>query len=443
MQRAALYIRVSTDEQAIRGYSLEAQKENLITYVREHNMMLVGTYIDEGFSARKKYTSRKEFMRMIEDVKSDKIDIILFIKMDRWFRNISDYYKVQEILDKYHVNWKATMESYDTATASGRLNLNIRLSIAQNESDMTSERIKFVFESKVKRGEVISGHVPMGFRIENKRIVHDPELVPIVRDIYNHFGEHNSMYAAIAYCREKYDINFTAVRMKELLSKPLYKGEFHGEYGFVEPIITAEQFDNVQTFLAKNIKRPLSDRVYLFTGMVVCEECKHKMSIRVVCPDSKVYIYYRCQQYARRKLCSHKNDMREDRLEKYLLENIEAEIKGYIARYQLAAAAQAPRSTVDKAKIKSKIERLKELYINELINLDTYKSDYAMYTKQLEQEANYDTPKDNIPKLNEFLDSNFLSVYKSLSKSERRNFWRKIITEIHLDSENRITLFFD
>ena len=121
VRRAALYIRVSTEEQAKKGYSLPAQKEDLESYAKKNGYAIVGYYIDEGKSARKKYTNRKEFMRMIEDVKADKIDVILFIKLDRWFRSVADYYKIQEILDAHGVAWKTTQEHYDTETTNGRL----------------------------------------------------------------------------------------------------------------------------------------------------------------------------------------------------------------------------------------------------------------------------------------------------------------------------------
>ena len=94
-QRAALYIRVSTEEQAMHGYSLDAQRETLTRYANMHNLVIVDYYIDEGKSARKKFQNRKEFMRMMTDVEAGRIDLILFIKLDRWFRSVKDYYKIQ------------------------------------------------------------------------------------------------------------------------------------------------------------------------------------------------------------------------------------------------------------------------------------------------------------------------------------------------------------
>lgn len=204
MQRAALYIRVSTEEQAMHGYSLEAQREALTKYAKEHDLFIMDYYVDDGASARKKYTTRKEFMRMLRDVETDKLDLILFIKLDRWFRSVSDYYKVQEILDAHHVNWKTTEEQYDTTTTNGRLYTNIRLSLAQDESDRTSDRIKFVFASKVERGEAITGMVPPGFKIENKRLVHDPEKVGMIRELFQYYADHGSKNGAIQHIFDEY-----------------------------------------------------------------------------------------------------------------------------------------------------------------------------------------------------------------------------------------------
>ena len=110
MVRAALYIRVSTEEQVREGYSVDAQKANLEKYAKEKGYEIVGVYADEGITARKKYKNRKELMRMLDDVEAGKIDIILFIKLDRWFRSVGDYYKIQEILDRNKVDWVTTTE---------------------------------------------------------------------------------------------------------------------------------------------------------------------------------------------------------------------------------------------------------------------------------------------------------------------------------------------
>ena len=90
-KRSALYIRVSHEEQAMNGYSLQAQENRLRQYALEHNYQIVECYRDEGISARSRPGRRKEFARMLQDVQAGRIDCILFIKLDRWFRNVSDF----------------------------------------------------------------------------------------------------------------------------------------------------------------------------------------------------------------------------------------------------------------------------------------------------------------------------------------------------------------
>ncbi|MEG2583333.1 MAG: recombinase family protein, partial [Oscillospiraceae bacterium] len=391
MQRVALYIRVSTDEQALHGYSLESQKESLTEYALKNNMYIIDYYIDDGYSARKKYTNRKNFMRMLNDVEHDKIDIILFIKLDRWFRSVKDYYKIQEILENHNVYWKTTSEHYDTETANGRLHVNIRLSVAQDESDRTSERIKFVFDNKIKRGEVITGSTPFGLKIEDKRIVPDKETISIVHDIFNHFELNQSKRGTLSYIRDKYHINLCEATLRRLLRNPLYKGEYRGLSNYCEPIIEPTRFDKIQTISSfTNVRQTPTNSIYIFTSILVCYECKHKMTGHRTPTSSSTYYYYRCNQHSARKLCSHNKSINEQKIEKYLLDNIENEINTYLINYELESAALIQKPKIDKAKIKNKLSKLKELYINDLISMDEYRKDYDMFTSQL-QESSFPT----------------------------------------------------
>ena len=89
--RAALYIRVSTEEQAKHGLSLPEQRNALLKYAEINGMDVAGVYEDAGISARKPYKKRPALLRLLEDCSSGKIDVILFVKLDRWFRNVSGY----------------------------------------------------------------------------------------------------------------------------------------------------------------------------------------------------------------------------------------------------------------------------------------------------------------------------------------------------------------
>ena len=136
--RCAIYIRVSTWEQATYGKSLRAQKECLEDYAARHNLKVIGIYADEGQTARKELKKRKAIHALLADVKADKVDVILFWRMDRWFRSVGDFYKVQDVLDAHGVRWIDVGEpNINMETRDGRLSLNLALAIGQNEVDTT------------------------------------------------------------------------------------------------------------------------------------------------------------------------------------------------------------------------------------------------------------------------------------------------------------------
>ena len=131
--RAALYIRVSTEEQAMHGYSLQAQEDNLILYAQEHGYKIAGIYRDEGNSARKPITKRKVVLQLLEDVKQDKLDLILFIKLDRWTRNVEAYHTVQRVLDAHNVSWQ-TMRAANPTLPTTRLAPGTRYCVPPQQS---------------------------------------------------------------------------------------------------------------------------------------------------------------------------------------------------------------------------------------------------------------------------------------------------------------------
>ena len=440
MLRAGLYIRVSTEEQALHGYSLAAQREALTRYAQEHSYCIVDYYMDEGLSARKSFTKRKEFMRLLDDVKADRLDIILIIKLDRWFRSIRDYYKVQEILEAHHVDWKTVYENYDTSTASGRLHINIMLSVAQDEADRTSERVKFVFASKIQRGEAIAGIVPRGYKIENKHIVPgDPKDVEMVRDIFSKFLLYGSAYTTARYVWEHWDWNPAPKTIKNLLKNPVYIGTYYGIENYCEGIVDKDTFAQVQEVFERKVttKSAPTGRIYLFSGMLRCADCGCRMA--AFCTSNPNYIYYRCEGHARHghHACPHSKHLNEKKLEKTLLENIGPYIDQYLIEYRAKSSASNPAKT-ERAKISAKLEKLKELYLNDLISLDEYRKDYAQYMERLNQIVVVDYPKLNTFALEKFQAQDFQAVYTTAGREEQRSMWRGIIREIAITQNNEI-----
>lgn len=251
IERCAIYIRVSTAEQMMHGKSLEAQKQYLTNYAKEHNMTVAGVYADEGKTARKELKKRKAIHSLLEDVKAGKIDVIIFWRIDRWFRNLSDFYKVQEVLDDNNVRWISTSEpGINMETRDGRLQLNVVLSIGQNEVDTTSERIKFVNEASIRQGKLIFGDVNMGYGYKSgiidgvKRMVKDPDREDTVNAFYRFFFKHHAKGLSMRYIQENYDPDFTWANMRTLLSSEFYKGTYRG-IPYCPAYLTESEWNNL------------------------------------------------------------------------------------------------------------------------------------------------------------------------------------------------------
>lgn len=439
MQRVALYIRVSTEEQALHGYSLEAQKQALTEYAQKNDLHIVDYYIDEGKTARKRYTKRKNFMRMMEDVQAGKIDIIVFVKLDRWFRNVRDYYKIQDILEQHNVNWKTIFEHYDTSTANGRLHINIMLSVAQDEADRTSERIKFVFADKLQRGEVVSGHMAFGYRIEGKKLVVDPEQAEIVKDIFDYYLYRQSKYATVSYIEDKYGQMIRYNTISRMLKKRIYTGEYHGIPNFCDAIIDREVFEKVQEVLKSNVRVNKTRIVYVYSGLLRCPICGSSLASAKTKTSPGTYnIHYRCSNRYHDKICSFNHIIGEKKIDEYLLANIEKQIENQITQYEFLSKPKSRNINKDREreKLKSKLEKLKDLYLDDLIDKNIYKRDYEEIHERLAKlEKRSSIQQLNIPALKAFLSKDIKKIYDDMSRTEKQALWRSIIKEIHFETK--------
>lgn len=442
--KTAAYIRVSTEEQRIHGLSVDTQKAALTAYALKHNLDIVSYYIDAGLTARKKLSQRRELLRLLDDVEKGEVELIIFTKLDRWFRNIADYYRVQERLDKHHVNWRTIYESYDTATANGRLHINIMLSIAQDEADRTSERIKAVFENKRARGETPANKAPLGYRIENSKLRIDEATKQIALDIFRHYDIHHSIMGCVRMAREIYHYTIYDYSIRRMLENRIYIGEFRGHMGFCEPLIEYDLFARVQNIRkVREFKNQLADgRVYLFSSLIYCKECSHTMSscatVRKQKTGPKEYHYYRCKEAVNHHKCIHTRRMNETVLEEYLLSQLIPEMKQKIMIQELKAKGNKNPKT-DAAHIKRRMERLKDLYLDDLLDKDAYRREYIALSNRLTlTEAAFSKPPG---KSGQIAAKELGTLYSSMSLRERKAFWLGIIDRIIIDCENRIDFY--
>ena len=444
--RVALYIRVSTEEQAMHGISLIAQEDSLVRYAQDRGYKIVGIYRDEGNSARKPVSKRPVMLQLLEDVKSGKIDRILFTKFDRWSRNVREYHNVQEILEAHNVTWQATLEDYDTLSANGRLRVNIMLSVNESEADRDSERIKFVFEGKRQRKEWCftggQGQWPYGYMPQEidgaKRCVKDPDKEPIVQDFWDYVVKYNSVRKAGMYVCEKYGITRNYRTWMVTARNELYTGTFCGVEDYCPAYVNRADWERIILGheIIKKTQNP--DRVYLFTGLIRCPVCGNTMkaTFKTYPNDrSKEYNGYRCNN-GKLRTCSFNHQLSERKIEKYLLDNIQSLLEDHITTAEVAVKEkrQQPKAQ-DAVNLAEKLRRLNTIYMAGNISDDDYMTESRRLKAAIEKAKAQDEQKapPNLEALRAFLQSDFLTIYDSLSKEDRRRIWRSIIQEILID----------
>ena len=428
MKHVFLYARVSTEEQAIHGLSIEAQTAALEEWAKENGCKVVGLYVDAGISARKPASKRPDLQRLLNDVRAGKGDLVVFTKLDRWFRNIAEYYKVQEVLEKYHVDWRTIHEDYDTSTASGRLKINIMLSVAQDEADRTSERIKAVFEVKREKREALGGNLPTGYILSEKKIAKDPAAEQAVTAFFQKFLACGSVSAAQQEALH-YGLRIEYQLASKMLDSPAYYGFYYGVDGMTPPYITEEEFGRIQQLRIRPVRKTIKNRTYLFSGIAVCGECGFHLSGKTN-TRNKVPLYNCPGHYIKRSGCENKTNLSERKIEAYLLDRIEGKVRSYkIAYEQMQIEKQEADYKSEISALRGKLARLKELYLNDLISLEEYKTDHAGLAAHLEELIALDKPREkpDFERIERVLRHGWREAYDDLSKPDKREFWQALV----------------
>lgn len=445
MKRVFLYVRVSTEEQAIHGLSIEAQTAALEEWARSNGHKIVGTYVDAGISARKPASKRPELQRLLDDVTGGKGDLVVFTKLDRWFRNIAEYYKVQEVLEKHHVDWKTIHEDYDTSTASGRLKINIMLSVAQDEADRTSERIKAVFERKREKLEPVSGRLPLGYMISGKKIVKDPGTEEMVNDVFRKYMSCGSICETQRFILEKYNYRMLYQRISKILYNTAYYGKMQGAEGMSPAYITKEEFGKIQEMRARVARKTKQNRVYLFSGLVTCGACGRRMSVSPARGNASPVI--KCNgHHVQKSGCTNGICISEKKIEAFLIDRIESEMNRLrVEQEKVIPLKEQKNHGREIAQLKEKISKLKNLYLNDLITLDEYKEDRDSMLERINSLAELDKAKriPNFGKIEQMIPPGWKSMYQDISREKKRDFWRSVLKEIRIYPDRHIEFDLD
>jgi len=285
--KCAVYVRVSTEEQALEGYSIAAQKQRLTMYCESQDWDIVGFYVDEGISA--KDMNRPELQRMLKHVEEGIVESILVYRLDRLTRSVLDLYKILELLDKHSCKFKSATEVYDTTTAIGRLFITIVAGLAQWERENTGERVRLGQQEKVRQGKYTSNRRPYGYDLEPTagELTIREEEARVVRQIFDLYNKGYSAPKLAKLLNSQQTPGRDVWNEKAViytLTNPLYMGtlrwnkdsEQYFEVPNSVPVIIDEQLFQATQRIVESRKNLHPRQIafdYIFSGALKCSKC--------------------------------------------------------------------------------------------------------------------------------------------------------------------------
>jgi site-specific DNA recombinase len=314
--RCAIYTRVSTDQGLEQDFnSLDAQRDAAEAYIRSQAhaawTLIRSQYNDGGYSGGS--TDRPALQRLLTEVKARKVDVIVVYKVDRLTRSLADFAKLVELFDSHTVSFVSVTQQFNTTTSMGRLTLNVLLSFAQFEREVTSERIRDKIAASKRKGLWVGGMVPLGYKVKNRKVVIIKSEAEIVRDIFKRYLELGSLNLLMQDLRQRKILTkvrklssgravggnpLTRGPLAHLLRNRFYIGEvaFKGEIfpGEQPAILDRKLFESVQQKLNEqrtnhSTKRATSES--LLIGRIF-DDRGNKMTPSHARKNGKKYRYY-------------------------------------------------------------------------------------------------------------------------------------------------------
>jgi len=451
-----IYCRVSTDEQALEGYSIRGQLEKLKSYVSAKGWSIYDVYVDEGISG-KNITERPAINRMIGDVKAGHVKNVLVFKLDRMTRSVADLVQLIDLFKTYDCAFNSLTESIDTSTASGRMFLKIIGIFAEFERENIGERVRLGVERKAREGYSIAAGIPsFGYDKDSTDKIQkiNKAEATTVRRVFDMYTHQNMTLNGIAKAlnAEKVSTKLNSIwnsgTIYMLLTNPNHIGNVR--YGTLQPdryfeaegkheaIISKELFDETQLLLEKNkrttpTKRGVERNCLL--GVVFCGLCGTRMKPHMarkthsfVCPAKVV------------GACESKS-VTAQKVESCVMEyitNIPLEIpdaqKDEQEKQEKAARIEALRAKITALDAKEK--EMLDSYIEDILPLPQYRDVKIQLDGErakLLAEIERLTPAENHsiePKTKEEIVQAFKENWHNFSDVEKRQFLLKHIRRI-------------
>ena len=433
--KAAIYTRVSTNDQVMRGESLDMQKERLVAYVKSQGWELYKIYEDGGFSG--KDTNRPGFQQMLSDVELRKFDVIVVYKIDRLSRSILDFHKTMEFFNKNKVSFVSITQQFDTTTSMGRLMLAILVDFANFEREIDVDRSVDSYMQRLSNG-VPSGRIPFGYKRNGKEVVIVPDEAEVVKQIFSLALQNLSMGEVARR------MGIDKSRVRRILRNPFYAGyiarrlenktrripeeEWKWHKGKHEPIISLEIYHRVSELRGNKRKKIKSKHNSLFSKLIYCPYCEHNLSFHAKEKNGSTTFYYECDPIRLRgKACFQY--IREDFLEKQFYEKLDS-------IFTIKKKGRKENRDIQKktALIDKKIQRLVKLAQSDNVVLDEIEKQLKQLQEQRAKLLASQITKVDYKMVAKKLKS-IKPLYSFMSREEKSRLWHMLVKRITAEKD--------
>ena len=483
-KRCAIYVRVSTDEQRDNGYSIDSQLRMIKEYCEKNDYTIIDIYNDAGHSG--KDLMRPDMQRLLKDIKSKKIDVLVAIKVDRLTRNNYDGFWLLNYCEEHDVKIELILEPYDVSTANGEMIFGMNLVFGQRERKEIGARTKRAMEEMALE-HIHPNKAPYGYtrNKETGKLEINPIESQVVKEIFELYKKYHSSRTIASILKNNNAYlktgKWTSDRVYKILCNEIYIGTFaYGKYtrkkqdilyvkDYCEPIINDELWKQTRIVLERNKNPNYGTHIHLFSGMIRCPDCNFIMSSTISYkhsgkPNQVTYYHLTCKNINCKSRGKHYNaDKIKEKLTRVL-----NELTRYMYDIDNEILTCNSTKTKDIQDIEKAIEKLKlqekkliDLYIDSNINVDAINHKNELIKKEIDkliaEKKNIDPNDeykdytiellkklDNIEeKDNQFIFKNpltFSYVFNSLNRKSKQELIHRLINSIEISRDENYNI---
>lgn len=438
MIRCAIYPRKSKVVEE--SDSMEVQIDMCLRYLNdkygEDNYIYTVYGGDYGVSGHS-VTKRKDFQRMMQDVKSKKIQLVVIQRFDRIARNTRDFCNLYHDMEVSGCELISVSQQIDTTTPYGRNFMYMQASMAELEWALCSERRKDANKYAIANGKCIfpNHSLPIGYKAEVidgvRKVVKDPEKEDLTIEIFSLYKKYKSFLKVSREINLKYNIYIQRTAISKMIKNPMYYGTYKTNNNYCPAYITKEQYDDLQRKVTRTRYDDSKKGEILFAGLLRCPICG-----RILTPqrkskaNGKYFMYYMCYKN-REGACTNNKVKSELLIESQILEMIEANIKADIT---IVGTPKKVDNSTKIAQIEKELDRLNKMYLKGRISEEKYDAEYYRIEQKKNEYESQEKEQRHVDESCNILSKDWLEVYQKLDKTHKRMFWRDTISQIILDT---------